>query len=124
MTDDRANIRREYITRGEAADLMQLIAERAETVYNGRGRRAKEIQRAIRETAETFVDQISNPEIIEAADVEKRVYSYMRAVGDYRHMFCDEKITCAACGFSRPMLRGERILRCQNCGAYYTGTGV
>lgn len=113
----------DYITRANAADLMKLIAERAEAVYTGRGRHQKEIVKAIRETAETFLNEIENPETIPSEDVEKRVYSYMRAVGDYRHVFCDEKMTCAACGFSRPVLRGEKILRCQFCGAHYTGSG-
>lgn len=114
----------DYITRANAAELMQQIAERAEAVYAGGGRRRKEIQRAIRETAETFLQAIEDPETLPGEDVERRVYSYMRTEGDYRHMFCDEKMTCAACGFTRPVLRGETIIRCQNCGAYYTGAGI
>ena len=114
----------EYITRATAADLMKLIAERAEAVYTGRGRRMREIQRAIRETAESFLEEIENPEAVPDADVERRVYSYLKTEGDYRMIPCEDRMTCANCGFTRPMLRNEQIFRCQKCGAYYTGAGI
>lgn len=114
----------EYIKRKDAADLVKLVEERAAAVYEGGGRRRREIQRAIRETAETLLQAIEDPEALPDEDVERRVYSYMRTEGDYRHMFCDEKMTCAACGFTRPVLRGEQIFRCQKCGAYFTGAGI
>ena len=114
----------EYIKRADAADLMKLIAERAEAVYTGRGRRMREIQRAIRETAESFAQAIEDPEAVQDVDVERRVYSYLKTEGDYRMVQCEDKMTCANCGFTRPMLRNERVLRCQNCGAYFTGAGV
>lgn len=114
----------EYITRANAADLMKLIAERAEAVYTGRGRHRKEIQRAIRETAESFLTEIENPETVPDADAERRVFSYLKTEGDYRMIPCEDRMTCANCGFSRPMLRNEQIFRCQKCGAYFTGAGI
>lgn len=114
----------EYITRKNAADLVKLIEERAAAVYEGGGRRRKEIQRAIRETAETFLQAIEDPETLPDEDVERRVYSYLKTEGDYRMVPCEDRMTCANCGFSRPMLRNERVLRCQNCGAFYTGAGI
>lgn len=113
-----------YIKRADAADLMKLIAERAEAVYTGRGRRMREIQRAIRETAESFAQAIEDPEAVPDANAERRIFSYLKTEGEYRMVPCEDRMTCANCGFSRPMLRNERVLRCQNCGAYFTGAGV
>lgn len=114
----------EYIKRKDAADLMKLIEERAAAVYAGGGRRRKEIQRAIRETAETFLNEIEDPEAVPGEDVERRVFSYLKTEGDYRMVPCEDRMTCANCGFTRPMLRNEQVFRCQKCGAYFTGVGI
>ena len=114
----------EYIKRKDAADLVKLVEERAAAVYAGGGRRRKEIQRAIRETAETFLQAIEDPETLPDEDVERRVYSYLKTEGDYRMVPCEDRMTCANCGFTRPMLRNEQIFRCQKCGAYFTGAGI
>lgn len=118
---------KDLLQRSHVKDVATQIFERCEQleVANVRGgRHKKEVALAIRETAETFMRAIEDPEILPAEDAERRVYSYLKIEGNYRHMFCDERITCANCGFTRPMLRGEQILRCQNCGAYYTGAGI
>ena len=114
----------EYIKRESAANLMKLIEARAQAVYAGGGRRRKEVQRAIRETAESFLEEIENPETVPDEDVERRVYSYLKTEGDYRMVPCEDRMTCASCGFTRPMLRNEQVFRCQKCGAYYTGAGI
>ena len=65
---------------------------------------------------------IGNKVMMPAADVpDSRVYSYARFEDHYRLVPCDEDVTCMACGYKRPRLRGEKVFFCNLCGACIGG---
>ena len=112
----------DLIRRGDALEAIRTERKIEQAKATGAikcGRHERKQAQANCDMLDRLATALGNAELVPKQDAELRTYSYAKTEPHYRTMFSDETMTCQRCGYSRPVIRGERLFRCSCCGAIY-----